>query len=173
MTHVLPAINQTMKKDVLSQASRLTASWVNGGYLRSKRADALPNIDPYSGRLLGDTELADAAVVDRAVEAGLRALKGPWADLQADGRAALLRNLADAVESERLSFAMLETLDTGNRCSTHTMTTSPLRSAFSAGSLAWPRLPMTFLPHDALAPWRASPVNRKALSESSCPGIFR
>jgi hypothetical protein len=78
MTHVLPAINQTMKKDVLSQASRLTASWVNGGYLRSKRADALPNIDPYSGRLLGDTELADAAVVDRAVEAGLRALKGPW-----------------------------------------------------------------------------------------------
>jgi gamma-glutamyl-gamma-aminobutyraldehyde dehydrogenase len=35
------------------------------------------------------------------------------ADLQADGRAALLRNLADAVESERLSFAMLETLDTG------------------------------------------------------------
>jgi gamma-glutamyl-gamma-aminobutyraldehyde dehydrogenase len=113
MTHVFPAINRTMKKDVLSQASRLTASWVNGGYLRSKRADALPNIDPYSGRLLGDTELADAAVVDRAVEAGLRALKGPWADLQADGRAALLRNLADAVESERLSFAMLETLDTG------------------------------------------------------------
>lgn len=113
MAHLFPSLDNATRRDAVLQAGRLAASYVDGAFLRQGRAESLPNIDPYSGQVLGETQMGDAVVVDLAVEAARRALKGAWGSVGADGRAALLRRLADALEAERLSLAMLETLDTG------------------------------------------------------------
>ena len=113
MSQLFPNVDEATKADATTRAGRLTASFIDGGFVHSARSAVHANIDPYSGHTLGRTEMADAETVDRGVQSARRALKGTWAEVGADGRATLLRKLADAIEADRLGFAILESLDTG------------------------------------------------------------
>ncbi|MDQ7246353.1 aldehyde dehydrogenase family protein [Dongia sedimenti] len=95
------------------RAGRLDAPWIGDAYRRSNRAARRDTLSPYDGTLLNAVELGDAAAVDAAVDAAAAALRGPWGRLDPAGRAALIRNLAQALETLRLELALLETLDVG------------------------------------------------------------
>ena len=70
--------------------------------------------DPATGTVWAEMAEARAAEVDRAVTAAKRAFEsGPWAEMTASARGALLMKLADLIEREAPELARLETRDTG------------------------------------------------------------
>jgi aldehyde dehydrogenase (NAD+)/phenylacetaldehyde dehydrogenase len=85
----------------------------------SERVDAadgrtFATLDPSSGQEIAQVAQAGAADVDRAVKAARAAFsEGPWASMPAAGREALMRALADAIESRAEEFAQIESLDNG------------------------------------------------------------
>lgn len=71
--------------------------------------------DPGTGRALATVVSGNEVDIDLAVAAARRAFRhGPWPQMSAFGRAALLHALADAIERHRHMFAALESLDSGH-----------------------------------------------------------
>ena len=68
--------------------------------------------DPADGSRVGRCALANAADIDRAVGHALRA-KSAWADIHADGRAAILHRAADLIEARSDEIAELLTREQG------------------------------------------------------------
>jgi aminomuconate-semialdehyde/2-hydroxymuconate-6-semialdehyde dehydrogenase len=83
-----------------------------GGELVDSRA-AFENTSPVDGRVLCTVGEADAALVDRAVQAARAALRGPWGRLGTAERCALLRKVADGIERRSAEFVAAEIADTG------------------------------------------------------------
>jgi aminomuconate-semialdehyde/2-hydroxymuconate-6-semialdehyde dehydrogenase len=71
------------------------------------------NLNPVNGRVLCRVTEADAAVVDRAVQAARAALRGPWGRLSTAERCALLRKVAERIEARFAEFVSAEIADTG------------------------------------------------------------
>jgi phenylacetaldehyde dehydrogenase len=70
--------------------------------------------DPNSGELLGTSPAADAADVDRAVEAASRTFSnGVWRSLHPSERAKVLWRAADLVDAHAAELAELEALNSG------------------------------------------------------------
>jgi aldehyde dehydrogenase (NAD+) len=69
--------------------------------------------NPATGELLAHVAEGDAADIDRAVHAARKAFEGPWRRMIPAERQAILMRLADLVEREAESFALLDTLDMG------------------------------------------------------------
>jgi aminomuconate-semialdehyde/2-hydroxymuconate-6-semialdehyde dehydrogenase len=84
---------------------------VGGEFVQS--AAAFENISPVDGRVLCSVSEADAALVDRAVQAARAALRGPWGRLTTAERCALLRKLAERIEQRFPEFVSAEIADTG------------------------------------------------------------
>ncbi|WP_395541254.1 aldehyde dehydrogenase [Neotabrizicola sp. sgz301269] len=77
-------------------------------------AATFESLDPARGTAWAVMPLADAAEVDRAVQAAERAfVQGPWPGLTATARGKLLYRLADLVQAAAPRLAALETRDTG------------------------------------------------------------
>ncbi len=76
-------------------------------------ARTFPNVSPVNGAVLSTVTEADAALVDRAVEAARRALRGPWARLTTQERCALLRRVAERIEQRFDEFVSAEIADSG------------------------------------------------------------
>ncbi|MBP2329257.1 aldehyde dehydrogenase (NAD+) [Kibdelosporangium banguiense] len=73
-----------------------------------------PSDDPYRGKPWAEIAKGDARDVDVAVEAAYRALtSGPWPELTASGRGAVLRRLGDAVAENARRLAEIEVRDNG------------------------------------------------------------
>lgn len=85
--------------------------YVAGEFVRS--GPSFPNISPVNGRVIATVTEADAALVDRAVQAARAALRGPWGRLTAQERCALLRKVADRIEQRFDEFVGAEIADTG------------------------------------------------------------
>lgn len=85
--------------------------YVGGEFIRS--GQGFPNINPVNGRVLATVSEADAALVDRAVQAARAALKGPWGRLTIQERCALLRKVADRIEQRFDEFLAAEIADSG------------------------------------------------------------
>ncbi len=100
--------------EVAAHAAKGSHSILIGGE-RSGAVDGrvLANLDPGTGREIGQIAAGTAADVDRAVAAAQRAFDGGWRDLSPSARARSLFALADAVEGEADALAALETLDNG------------------------------------------------------------
>ena len=79
--------------------------YVAGEFVRSGRS--FPNVSPVNGRVIASVSEADAALVDRAVQAGRAALRGPWGRLTVPERCALLRKVVriGRVSSQRMGKA--------------------------------------------------------------------
>jgi aminomuconate-semialdehyde/2-hydroxymuconate-6-semialdehyde dehydrogenase len=84
---------------------------IGGEFVRSGRT--FENVSPVNGRLIGTVTEADAALVDRAVQAARAALRGPWGRLSLAERCALLRRIADRIEERAAEFVSCEIADTG------------------------------------------------------------
>jgi aminomuconate-semialdehyde/2-hydroxymuconate-6-semialdehyde dehydrogenase len=84
---------------------------IDGELIRSSAS--FENINPVNGRLICTVSEADADLVERAVQAARRALRGPWGRLTTAERCALLRKVAERIEQRFADFVSAEIADTG------------------------------------------------------------
>lgn len=71
------------------------------------------NRNPATNAVVSTFPEADAEVVDRAVRAARKALKGPWGKATDAERAAILRKVAEGISRRFDEFVRAEVLDTG------------------------------------------------------------
>jgi acyl-CoA reductase-like NAD-dependent aldehyde dehydrogenase len=91
-----------------------TKLYIGGDWVDPVAGGVLETIDPSSGEVAAAVADAGPEDVDRAVAAATAALRSAaWRGTRPVQREALLRRLADLLESERDEFAALETLDNG------------------------------------------------------------
>ncbi len=86
-------------------------NYVDGEFVSTERR--FPDRSPLHGQVLGMVHEADAALVDRAVQAARRALEGPWGRFSVDERARALHRVADVIERRFDEFIAAEVADTG------------------------------------------------------------
>ncbi len=84
---------------------------VGGEFIRTR--NAFQNLSPVDGTTLCTVSEADAALVDRAVQAARSALQGPWGRASLPERCALLRKVAERIEARFAEFVSAEVADTG------------------------------------------------------------
>ena len=84
---------------------------VGGEFILGGRS--FPNVSPVNGRTTATVTEADAALVDRAVQAARAALRGPWGRLTVQERCALMRKVAERIEQRFDEFVSAEITDTG------------------------------------------------------------
>src|SRR5262245_54692047 len=84
---------------------------IDGEFVRGDRS--FEDINPVNGLIICTVSEADAELVDRAVQAARRALRGPWGRLTTAERCALLRKVAERIEQRFADFVSAEIADTG------------------------------------------------------------
>jgi 5-carboxymethyl-2-hydroxymuconic-semialdehyde dehydrogenase len=88
--------------------------FIDGRFEPAQAGATFTSVDPASEDVIADVALAEAADVDRAVAAARRAFdQGPWPRMRAAERAEYLRAIADAIEENLDTLALLESIDTG------------------------------------------------------------
>lgn len=90
---------------------KLIQNYIDGRYLPGKREFA--DVNPADGTVIAQVSEADDALVDEAVHAARRALRGAWGRLGVRERAARLHRVADAIEKRFDCFVEAEVADTG------------------------------------------------------------
>lgn len=94
--------------------SAAPAMFIDGDFTTGHARDAMDNLEPSTGAVLGQILLGGAADVDAAVVAARRAFDtDPWPRMIPAERARILFKLADLMERDARHLAELETLDTG------------------------------------------------------------
>jgi aldehyde dehydrogenase (NAD+) len=87
---------------------------INNRWIPSISGKTFATINPSTGEEICQIAEADAADVDKAVQAARKAFEhGPWRKLAASERGRLLNRLADLIERNADEFAALESLDNG------------------------------------------------------------
>jgi aminomuconate-semialdehyde/2-hydroxymuconate-6-semialdehyde dehydrogenase len=86
-------------------------NYIDGQFVRGSREFA--DVNPADGSQIAQVSEADKGLVDRAVEAARRALRGEWERLGVRERAARLHKVADAIDSRFDCFVKAEVADTG------------------------------------------------------------
>ena len=71
------------------------------------------DVNPADGSVIAQVTEADVDIVDRALQAARRALRGPWGRLSVRERAAHLHKIADGIEARFSEFVAAEVADTG------------------------------------------------------------
>ena len=87
-------------------------SFVNGRFVSSNAGATFQTQHPGTGHVICDVEVADAALVDAAVESAEQAFVS-WSRTPAAERGAILRRAAVLLRERNQELAELETLDTG------------------------------------------------------------
>src|ERR1700728_3846003 len=87
---------------------------INNRWVPSDSGKTFATVNPSTGEEICQVAEADAADVDKAVQAARRAFdQGPWKKMRASERGRLLHRLADLIEQNAEQLARLETLDNG------------------------------------------------------------
>jgi aminomuconate-semialdehyde/2-hydroxymuconate-6-semialdehyde dehydrogenase len=86
-------------------------NYIDGQFVRGKREFA--DVNPADGSVIAQVTEADQGLVDDAVRAARKALRGEWSQLGIRERAALLHKVADAIEARFDCFVAAEVGDTG------------------------------------------------------------
>jgi aminomuconate-semialdehyde/2-hydroxymuconate-6-semialdehyde dehydrogenase len=86
-------------------------NYIDGQFVRGKREFA--DINPADGSVIAQVSEADQGVVDDAVGAARKALRGEWGRLGIRERAARLNKVADGIEARSDCFVAAEVADTG------------------------------------------------------------
>ena len=90
-----------------------TQLFIGGEWVDAADGATIDVRDPHDGSLLAAVAEAKAVDVDRAVDAARDAFDG-WRSMAASERGRLLLRLADAIEADAETIAMVETRDTGH-----------------------------------------------------------
>jgi betaine-aldehyde dehydrogenase len=88
------------------------ALFIDGRPAAAGSGERFTSVNPATGRPLCEVEQADAADVDRAVEAAARAFAG-WSAMTGAARGRTLRRAAELLRARKEELARLEVLDTG------------------------------------------------------------
>ena len=87
---------------------------INNRWVESESGETFATINPSTGEEICKVAAADAADVEKAVEAARKAFEqGPWRKMNASERGRLLYRLADLIEKHGDELARLESLDNG------------------------------------------------------------
>jgi aldehyde dehydrogenase (NAD+) len=87
---------------------------INNRWVPSESGKTFATVNPSTGEEICQVAEADAADVDKAVQAARTAFdQGPWKKMRASERGRLLHRLADLIEQNAEQLARLETLDNG------------------------------------------------------------
>lgn len=86
---------------------------INNEWVESVSKKKFATINPATGEVICEVAEADAADVDKAVQAAKKAFNGEWRQISATARGNLLYRLADLIEENLDELARLETLDNG------------------------------------------------------------
>ena len=86
-------------------------NYVDGRFVRGGREFA--DVNPADGSIIGQVTEADQELVDDAVRAARKALRGEWGRLGVRERAARLHRVADAIDTRFDCFVAAEVADTG------------------------------------------------------------
>src|SRR5271154_2430013 len=87
---------------------------INNRWVNSESGKTFPTINPSTGEEICQVAEADAADVDKAVQAARAAFdKGPWRKMFGSERSRLLNRLADLIEKHADELARLEAMDNG------------------------------------------------------------
>lgn len=86
-------------------------NYIDGQFVRGKRDFA--DLNPADGSVIAQVAEADQGLVDGAVRAARKALRGEWGRLGIRERAARLHKVADAIEARFDWFVAAEVADTG------------------------------------------------------------
>src|ERR1700689_3898891 len=89
----------------------VTKLLINNRWVPSESGRSFATINPSTGEEICQVAEADAADVDKAVEAARTAFEGPWRKMRASERGRLLYRLADLIEKNADELARLESLD--------------------------------------------------------------
>ena len=88
--------------------------WIGDEWLEAASGETFADFNPATGELLTDVAAADAADVDRAVEAARSALASKeWGRINPHRRGEILWKLADLIEAHADELAEIETRDNG------------------------------------------------------------
>ncbi|MFC4311511.1 2-hydroxymuconic semialdehyde dehydrogenase [Steroidobacter flavus] len=87
------------------------AHFINGASVGGGRT--FENRNPATNAVVSTVAEADASVVDQAVQAARKALKGPWGKMTDAERAAIMRKVAEGITRRFDEFVKAEILDTG------------------------------------------------------------
>lgn len=90
-----------------------TGLFINNEFVSSKSGSTLDDYNPYSGNLLGTLSAAEAADIDKAVEAARKVFYGQWKTTPGSAKGALVNKLADLIARDADDFAALHALDGG------------------------------------------------------------
>lgn len=93
------------------RSAKLLRNFVDGRFVEGGRE--FPDINPADGSVVASVSEADQGVVDAAVSAAQRALKGEWGHCGVRERATMLYKIADAIEARFQEFVQAEVADTG------------------------------------------------------------
>jgi aldehyde dehydrogenase (NAD+) len=87
---------------------------INNQWVASESGRTFATVNPSTGEEICQVAEADAADVDKAVEAAREAFEhGPWRKMNASARGRLINRLADLIEHNADQLATLEALDCG------------------------------------------------------------
>ncbi len=88
--------------------------YIDGSFVDSSNHHWFETQNPYTGKAWAEVARGTEADVDRAVKAADRAFRtGPWAEMTATQRGALLRNLGDLIAKNSDRLAEFEVQDNG------------------------------------------------------------
>src|SRR3954465_5794131 len=85
--------------------------FIGGDRVTSTSAGTMERVDPTTGEVLGEFPIADAADVDRAVQAGQKAFPA-WRKVGADQRRQLLWRVAELIRRDENELKTLIALET-------------------------------------------------------------
>ncbi len=104
----------TTEEVYTAPAVRQTQMLIDGQWCDAASGKTFATFNPATEEKIADVAEGDAADIDRAAQAARRAFEsGPWKNMDARDRGALLNRLADLVEQNFDELAALETLDNG------------------------------------------------------------
>lgn len=86
-------------------------NFIDGQFVRGK--SEFPDVNPTDGTVIATVSEASEELVDAAVQAARRALRGLWGRMGVRERAAVLHKIADGIEARFAEFVQAEVADTG------------------------------------------------------------
>jgi aminomuconate-semialdehyde/2-hydroxymuconate-6-semialdehyde dehydrogenase len=86
-------------------------NYIDGQFVRAKRDFA--DVNPADGSVIAQVAEADQGLVNDAVQAARKAVRGEWGRFSVRERAARLHKVADAIEARFDGFVAAEVADTG------------------------------------------------------------
>jgi 1-pyrroline dehydrogenase len=97
----------------MATASKTWQMFIGGEFVNSSTGETEPDINPATGGSVAEIQVATGEDADRAVAAAQKAYEEVWFDTPPKERSAMMLKLADAMEADAETLALLEAEDVG------------------------------------------------------------